>query len=90
MGLMVQALMKQDSCMEDFNIKNAIKFLLFICLLMGSFIKINDISISKTLNRYYMLKRELESKDGDYDVQVYGSCHAYTSFNSKKFEEKTV
>lgn len=70
------------------NMKNAIKFIGFITLFACLFIRLNEISIKKTTNRYYMLKRELESKDQDFDVQIYGSCHAYTSFNSKKFTEE--
>ena len=49
---------------------------------------INPVFVDKAYNRYYMLSRELE-KHEDIDVQVYGSCHAYTSFDSLYFSEKT-
>lgn len=55
--------------------------LLFITLLTSTVISSNDIFIDKLNNRYYMLEYELKQKSEKYDVQVYGSCHAYTSFN---------
>jgi len=42
----------------------------------------NDVLLRKSDNRYYMLEKELERRNETYDVQIYGSCHAYTSFNS--------
>lgn len=47
----------------------------------------NDVFVEKYMNRPYMLSKELENID-DVDVQIYGSCHAYTSFNSKLFTEE--
>lgn len=58
-------------------------FLIFITLLSG----INEILVEKNLNRYYILSRELKNIE-DVDVQVYGSCHAYTSFDSNYFSEQ--
>lgn len=68
--------------------KNICKFILFISIIVCSLIKLNDVVIYKPSNRYYMLKNEIKSQDKDYDVQIFGSCHAYTSFNSKFFEEE--
>jgi len=47
----------------------------------------NDVFVDKSLNRYYILSREIETIK-EIDVQVYGSCHAYTSFDSAYFSEK--
>ena len=47
---------------------------------------LNEIFIEKYANRYYMMEKELEEIK-DVDVQIYGSCHAYTSFHSAYFEE---
>lgn len=42
--------------------------------------------VEKYLNRFYMLSKELKTID-NIEVQVYGSCHAYSSFNSKLFTD---
>lgn len=62
--------------------------LLFIILLIYTVVSSNNIFIDKTNNRYYMLENELEHKSETYDVQIYGSCHAYTSFNPMYLIEK--
>ena len=41
----------------------------------------------KDENRYFILEKNLEELKENYDVQVYGSCHAYTSFDSKYFTD---
>ena len=46
----------------------------------------NEIFVEKYLNRYYMLSQEIKEIN-DIDVQVYGSCHSYTSFNTLYFTE---
>lgn len=43
----------------------------------------------KATNRYYILEKYLDENDGAYDVQVFGSCHSYTSFNPVYLEEQT-
>lgn len=59
------------------------------CLVLIISINIaNEILVEKYLNRYYMLSKELQKLD-DIDVQIYGSCHAYTSFDALDFVEKT-
>ena len=70
----------------------AIRIVLFLlvlsCVLLLVFQATGDILVNKDNNRYYMLEHELEQKDERYEVQVYGSCHAYTSFDSTFLTEK--
>jgi len=61
-----------------------IAFCVIVLLLMG---QANSVLISKSLNRYYMLAQALDETDSTYDVQVFGACHSYTSFNAKYFED---
>lgn len=53
-------------------------FFLLVVLLITS---LNNILIPKSINRYYMFDKHLAELDQNFDVQVFGSCHAYTSFN---------
>lgn len=48
---------------------------------------LNEVLVSKIYNRYYMLEQMLSTFDEDYEVQVYGSCHSYTSFDALYFEQ---
>ncbi|MEG1151200.1 MAG: hypothetical protein RSD51_03850 [Malacoplasma sp.] len=61
--------------------KKILKFLLFLILIISSIFYINSVVIDKSYNRYYMMREELKTKNEKFDVEVYGSCHAYTSFN---------
>lgn len=61
--------------------KKILTYILFISLNIFIIYKVTNIVIPKALNRYYILEKYLESVDNKFDVQVYGSCHAYTSFN---------
>lgn len=61
--------------------KRMISFLIVCLLALGIIAQANDVVVDKSYNRYYMLKQELDRLDEDYDVQIYGSCHAYTSFD---------
>ena len=61
--------------------KKIISILVFLILLFISIDVSGEILTEKSLNRYYILEKELEQKNEKYDVQIYGSCHAYTSFN---------
>ena len=71
--------------------KRVISFLLFCALIVGTLIPLNTFLIPKGDNRYYMMEQYLQENPEQnlHDVQVYGSCHAYTSFNSLYFEECT-
>ncbi|MEG2993690.1 MAG: hypothetical protein RR847_05405 [Bacilli bacterium] len=61
--------------------KKILKFLLFLILIISSIFYMNSVVIDKSYNRYYMMREELKTKNEKFDVEVYGSCHAYTSFN---------
>ena len=50
--------------------------------------ELNGIVIDKANNRYYILEDCIKEADADYDVQIYGSCHAYTSFDPVYFGER--
>ena len=71
--------------------KKVISCLLFCALIVGTLIPLNAFLIPKGDNRYYMMEQYLQENPEQnlHDVQVYGSCHAYTSFNSLYFEEFT-
>lgn len=59
-------------------------FCIILCLLIG---QVNNVLISKKYNRYYFMDYVLREENSKYDVQVFGACHSYTSFNAKYFEE---
>lgn len=61
--------------------KKFISTCLFCIVLFFSVHCTNEILIDKSFNRYYMLEYELEQQNESYDIQIFGSCHAYTSFN---------
>ena len=65
--------------------KNIFKALLFIALFSFSLHILNGIVIDKSYNRYYMMEKDFEQHNEEFDVLVYGSCHAYTSFNCVTF-----
>ncbi len=67
--------------------KKILTYILFISLNVFIISKVTDIVVPKALNRYYMLEKYLESVDNEFDIQVYGSCHAYTSFNPTYLKE---
>lgn len=74
---------------KDFTkIKKIFTSLLFLILLFLSIVWVNHVVMDKELNRYYMLKKELTQKNEPFDVEVFGSCHAYTSFNPIQLEEE--
>lgn len=47
----------------------------------------NEILISKTYNRYYIMQQAIAEDGRDYEVQVFGACHSYTSFDAGYFED---
>ena len=68
------------------------KFLSCICfclILFGLMLRVEDILIPKTTNRYYILEKYLSGIETDFEVQVFGSCHSYTSFNPNTLREQT-
>ena len=67
--------------------KKVIRIIAFSIVFILLFEVANDILIVKSTNRYYMLRQELKEQKA-YDVQVFGSCHAYSSFNPIVLEEE--
>lgn len=61
--------------------KRAMSFFLAGILFLMSVPWLNEVMIEKENNRYYMLQKELRRLDETYELQIYGSCHAYTSYN---------
>ncbi len=70
-------------------IKRITACVLFCVIAIGLIIQLNDVAVSKENNRYYYLEKVIEEADESYEVQIYGACHAYTSFNSQKFTDET-
>ena len=68
--------------------KKIVSCIIFIAIFILSFNKVNEISLDKINNRYYMLREELKTIDQEFDVQIFGSCHAYTSFNPIQFKNE--
>lgn len=67
--------------------KKTVRIIIFIGILIALFHVSNNILVEKATNRYYMLSKELKNQE-KYDVQIFGSCHAYTSFNPVILEEE--
>ena len=61
---------------------------LFCALTLALIARVNDILVYKTYNRYYMMDKAVAQTGKEYAVQVYGSCHSYTSFQALYFEQK--
>lgn len=69
------------------TVKRIVACVIFSALVLALIVGMNDILVYKTYNRYYMLDRAVAQSDETYDVQVYGACHSYTSFEAKYFAE---
>ncbi len=69
------------------KVKKIVSCAVFCALVIYMIASFNKILVPKTSNRYYMLEKILEENNENYDIQVYGSCHSYTSFDAKAFEE---
>ena len=71
--------------------KKFISCVTFVVLVLLLVSYATDVLTPKSQNRYYILEKYLEDhpEDNVHDVQVFGSCHSYTSFNPIHFEEIT-
>lgn len=67
--------------------KKTVRIIIFIGIFIVLIHMSNNILVEKATNRYYMLSKELKQQE-EYSVQVFGSCHAYTSFNPMMLEEE--
>lgn len=72
-------------------VKRIISCLIFGLLTCFFVAQMTELLTPKSNNRYYILEKYLEEhpKDNMHDVQVFGSCHSYTSFNPVYFENRT-
>ena len=68
--------------------KKLLSCIVFCLILFGLLIQAGEILVSKPYNRYYILEKHLEEIGSDFDVQIFGSCHAYTSFNPNTLQEQ--
>lgn len=72
-------------------LKKSIPCAIFCLIFALALSWLTDVLTPKATNRYYILERYLEDHPEDYlhDVQVFGSCHSYTSFNPVYLERRT-
>lgn len=68
--------------------KKLLASIVFCVLFAYLFFNLNELTLDKKFNRYYMLREELEDVDKDFDVQLFGPCHSYTTFNPIQFQEE--
>ncbi len=71
--------------------KKLISCVTFIVLVLYFVSVTTEVLTPKFENRYYALEDYLEDHPEDtlHDVQVFGSCHSYTSFNPVYMEERS-
>lgn len=64
--------------------------LLFSLLFLMLLNQLTDVLIPKSQNRYYILEKFLDEhpEQTQHDVQVFGSCHSYTSFDPIYLEKE--
>lgn len=63
-----------------------------VCILAVTLLgQVNRLVIPKSGNRYYILQQYLRENPEQnlHDVQIFGSCHAYTSFDPRYLERET-
>lgn len=73
--------------MKRRNVKIAAAWVTFSLLLAALAVIANYVLLPKQYNRYYALEQLLVDENGHYDVQVFGACHSYTSFQAKYFQD---
>lgn len=69
--------------------KKIISCIIFIVLTIAILLQVSSVLYLKT-NRYYTLDRYLADNDAPRDVQAFGSCHTYTSFNPEVLENAGI
>ncbi len=71
--------------------KKLISWLLVAVLAVLLLVQVNQLVIPKVDNRYYILQQYLREhpEQNLHDVQIFGSCHAYTSFDPRCLEAET-
>ena len=69
------------------TIKHIVSSILFCLLTLTLVIRVGDILVLKDANHYYIMDQEIATIKDHIQVQVFGSCHSYTSFQAAYFEE---
>lgn len=71
------------------TIKSIVGCVVFVALVLYLLSGVTEVLTPKFENRYYILEDYLEKNPEEnlHDIQVFGSCHAYTSFNPAYMEE---
>lgn len=71
--------------------KELLSFFLLCLLIIAIVFALSRISMPKIMNRYFMLNEYLKENPEKQlcDVKVFGSCHAYTSFDPTILREQT-
>ena len=66
------------------TIKSLVGCVVFVALVLCLLSGLTEILTPKFENRYYVLEDYLQNhpEDNLHDLQIFGSCHSYTSFNS--------
>ena len=68
-------------------IKNILACVVFCAIVFSITARMNEILVSKNANHYYIMDQAIAEIDEHIEVQVYGACHSYTSFQAAYFEE---
>lgn len=69
------------------TIKHIVSSILFCLLTLTLVVRVGDILVLKEANHYYIMDQEIASIEDHIQVQIFGSCHSYTSFQAAYFEE---
>ena len=59
----------------------------FSALLIASVCRINEIVLQKDLNRSFAMDQEIDRLEEAPEVEIFGSCHAYSSFHVPYYQE---
>ena len=73
------------------TIKSLVGCVVFVALVLCLLSGLTEILTPKFENRYYVLEDYLQNhpEDNLHDLQIFGSCHSYTSFNPVYMQELT-
>ena len=73
------------------KMKKILSFAAFCVLALGIVVILSGICRPKAMNRFFMLSEYLEEnpEKQQCEVKVFGSCHAYTSFDPSVLREQT-
>ena len=73
--------------MKKLWVKKILLGVLFLALLIGSVSRLNGIVMQKDVNRCYIMDQEIGKLEETPEVEVFGSCHAYSSFDVPYYQE---